>query len=193
MLHMTSLRHNDNEATATYLDAARECIIDLGWRRTTLTEVARRAGVSRMTIYRRWSDMNQLMGDLLTREWAAVVAQVVEQHTNVADTLVRGAYALRDNELFTRIIDIDPEMLIPYLRVRRGRAQEAILAVIVQLLIAGQADGEVRMGDPQAMARSFLLAVHGFVLSHQTMIDKEVTAAALDAEFTHLVRATFAP
>ena len=31
---MTSIRHN------TYLDAARTCILDVGWKRTTLTEVA---------------------------------------------------------------------------------------------------------------------------------------------------------
>jgi AcrR family transcriptional regulator len=46
---MASLRHNEDPQTA-YLDAARACILDVGWRRTTLTEVARRAGVSRMTI-----------------------------------------------------------------------------------------------------------------------------------------------
>ena len=60
---MTSLRHNSAEIEApraprdAYLDAARDCILDVGWRRTTLTEVARRAGVSRMTIYRTWADI----------------------------------------------------------------------------------------------------------------------------------------
>src|SRR6476659_9587745 len=67
---MTSLRHTPDPGTDHgsdprdgYLDAARDCILDLGWRRTTLTEVARRAGVSRMTIYRTWSDMQQPLGD----------------------------------------------------------------------------------------------------------------------------------
>ena len=69
---MTSLRHNPDPADA-YLDAARACLLDVGWRRTTLTEVARRAGVSRMTIYRTWADMPTLLGDLMTREWAGVV------------------------------------------------------------------------------------------------------------------------
>ena len=48
---MTSLRHNEEPQTSpkdAYLDAARACILDVGWRRTTLTEVARRAGVSRI-------------------------------------------------------------------------------------------------------------------------------------------------
>ncbi|MGZ5399710.1 MAG: helix-turn-helix domain-containing protein, partial [Nocardioides sp.] len=66
---MTSLRHNPAVGRTPrdgYLDAARECILDVGWRRTTLTEVARRAGVSRMTIYRAWPDMPTLLGDLMT-------------------------------------------------------------------------------------------------------------------------------
>ncbi|MCW2850996.1 MAG: TetR/AcrR family transcriptional regulator, partial [Nocardioides sp.] len=65
---MPSLRNNPSgEPGDAYLDAARACILDVGWRRTTLTEVARRAGVSRMTIYRSWSDMQTLLGDLMTR------------------------------------------------------------------------------------------------------------------------------
>ena len=79
---MTSLRHNpasegQDSPRDGYLDAARACILDVGWRRTTLTEVARRAGVSRMTIYRTWPDMPQLLGDLMTREWSGVVATAV--------------------------------------------------------------------------------------------------------------------
>src|SRR6476659_6772036 len=75
---MTSLRHNDDPGPQTaYLDAARACILDVGWRRTTLTEVARRAGVSRMTIYRTWPDMAAVLSDLMTREWAEVVATAV--------------------------------------------------------------------------------------------------------------------
>ena len=61
---MASLRHNpavQPESRPTgddaLLDAARAGILAVGWRRTTLTDVARRAGVSRMTIYRRWPAM----------------------------------------------------------------------------------------------------------------------------------------
>ena len=50
------------------LDAARSCVLDFGLRRTTLAEVARRAGVSRPTVYRRWPDTRAVVADLLTRE-----------------------------------------------------------------------------------------------------------------------------
>ena len=68
---MTSIRNNEDR----YLDAARGCILATGWKRTTLTDVARRAGVSRMTIYRTWPDMETLLADLMTREWGGVVAE----------------------------------------------------------------------------------------------------------------------
>src|SRR4051794_22183787 len=90
---MTSLRHNSPADQPgprdAYLDAARDCILDVGWRRTTLTEVARRAGVSRMTIYRTWSDMPQLLGDLMTREWGGVVAESLAQEDHDAATVDR--------------------------------------------------------------------------------------------------------
>jgi AcrR family transcriptional regulator len=192
---MTSLRHNtlaDQPGPRdAYLDAARDCILDVGWRRTTLTEVARRAGVSRMTIYRTWSDMPQLLGDLMTREWGGVVADSLAQEDHDAPTvdrlvgdIVGTVQRLRENELFVRIVDLDPELILPYLFSRRGRSQDGILELTVAALREAQAAGEVRAGHPVVMARSMLLAAHGFVLSAHTMVDDEVSLDELDAELT---------
>ena len=197
---MTSLRHNADPQEA-YLDAARDCILDVGWRRTTLTEVARRAGVSRMTIYRRWPDMASVLGDLMTREWAQVVSAAVAaadeaggERASAADRIVAevvaAVHALRDNELFVRIVELDPQLLLPYLLTRRGRSQEAVAELTAGRIREGQADGSVRRGDPVAMARALLLAMHGFVLSAHTMLDDDVDDATLDTELAHLVRST---
>src|SRR4051794_32593373 len=199
---MTSLRHN-SEPQAAYLDAARACILDVGWRRATLTEVARRAGVSRMTIYRAWPDMPSVLGDLMTREWGEVVTRAVAaaddaarteggEGTTSADRIVAEVVgtirALRDNELFVRIVELDPHLLLPYLLDRRGRSQQAIAELTAGRIRESQADGSVRDGDPVAMARALLLAMHGFVLSAHTMVDDEVEKKALEAELEHLVR-----
>jgi AcrR family transcriptional regulator len=195
---MTSLRHSE-AAQAAYLDAARACILDVGWRRTTLTEVARRAGVSRMTIYRTWADMPAVLGDLMTREWGEVVARAVGdadaalgKTATAADRIVAEVVAttraLRENELFLRIVELDPELLLPYLLTRRGRSQQAIAELTAGRLREGQQDGSVRDSDPVAIARSLLLATHGFVLSAHTMVDDEVGEDALDRELEHLVR-----
>jgi AcrR family transcriptional regulator len=201
---MTSLRHNGPDALDArehaYLDAARDCILDVGWRRTTLTEVARRAGVSRMTIYRTWADMPQLLADLMTREWGGVVTDTLAAADPEATTvdrlvgdIVGTVQRLRDNELFLRIVELDPELLLPYLLSRRGRSQDAILELTARAIRDGQAEGTIRAGDPVAMARGLLLATHGFVLSTHTMLDDEVGEDELDAELVLLLTRGLTP
>ena len=196
---MTSLRHNvvEKEPRDAYLDAARDCILDVGWRRTTLTEVARRAGVSRMTIYRTWADMPTLLGDLMTREWAGVVTEHVTEDgpaiARITEGIVGTVRQLRHNELFVRIVELDPELILPYLFSRRGRSQELILAITAQAVVEGQRTGEVRRGNPVAVARALLLAAHGFVLSVHTMVDDEAGEAELDDELTTLLTRTLQP
>ena len=191
---MSSLRHNSQRTAAIdgYLDAARDCILDLGWRRTTLTEVARRAGVSRMTIYRSWSDMPTLLGDLMTREWAGVVT-AIDPSCSITDQIIDSVRALRGNELFQRIVELDPELLLPYLLNRRGRSQDLILELIEGAIRDGQAAGTIRAGNPVVMARSLALAAQGFVLSGHTMVDDDVTEEDLADEARLLITRVLAP
>ena len=190
---MSSLRHISDPRLDVYLDAARDCILDVGWRRTTLTEVAKRAGVSRMTIYRAWSDMGSLLGDLMTREWVGIAAatRVAALDTTtpagIAAAALSTVRALRDNELFVRIVELDPDLMLPYLLSRRGRSQEALIEILASEIESGQRSGAIRAGDAVLMARSLTLAGHGFVFSAMTMIDAEVGLDDLDAEYRRLI------
>ncbi len=193
---MTSIRHNTEQPPTPpdggYLDAARANILAVGWRRTTLTDVAKRAGVSRMTMYRRWPDMQSLLGDLLVREWGGLIDEaLVSGDGSVADGVVRTVAALRANELFRRIVEVDPELLLPYLLERRGRNQDHIVELLGAAITAGQADGTFRTGDPALLARTLLLAVQGFVISQPTMTD--VPVAELDRELVTLVERYLKP
>jgi AcrR family transcriptional regulator len=227
---MTSPRHKAHEPATSpdtpspgtpddaYLDAAREAILAVGWSRTTLTDIARRAGVSRMTLYRRWPDMQTMLADLMTREWgrvagAAITPADTPAGTSAGDPLRRiteGVVAtvrgLRANELLRRIIDVDPERLLPYLLDRRGRSQERVALALADLVREGQADGSIRPGDPDRLARSVLLACHGFTLSAHTMVDdpsaggargaapsRDADVSAFDAELGLLIERYLAP
>src|ERR1043166_4932980 len=64
-------QRNDDDPV---LDAARACVLAVGVRRTTVTDVARRAGVSRMTLYRRFPDLEGVLSALMTREFGRLVA-----------------------------------------------------------------------------------------------------------------------
>jgi AcrR family transcriptional regulator len=196
---MSSLRHTPDARLDAYLDAARDCILDVGWRRTTLTEVAKRAGVSRMTIYRAWSDMGSLLGDLMTREWVGIAAatRVAAADTTtpagIAAAALSTVRALRDNELFVRIVELDPDLMLPYLLSRRGRSQEALIEILASEIESGQAAGAIREGDAVLMARSLTLAGHGFVFSAMTMTDGTISLADLDAEYARLISRSLEP
>src|SRR3954469_14043579 len=197
---MTSIRHNPQEPAASvddgYLDAARSAILAVGWSRTTLTDIARRAGVSRMTLYRRWPDTQTLLADLMTREWGRVAGQAIAQdESNALDRIAAGivatVQALRANALLRRIVDVDPEVLLPYLLDRRGRSQEMVSDALASLIAQGQRDKTIRNGDPVVLARSLVLACHGFTLSAHTMSDdssRDADVSHLDSELDTLVR-----
>jgi AcrR family transcriptional regulator len=230
---MTSPRHKGLESATSpatpaagpddsYLDAAREAILAVGWSRTTLTDIARRAGVSRMTLYRRWPDMQTMLADLMTREWGRVAGAAITPADSPADSpadhpaggtlhrisegVVATVRGLRANELLRRIIDVDPELLLPYLLDRRGRSQELVAVALADLIRAGQADGSIRAGDPDRLARSVLLACHGFTLSAHTMADvpgtggqpgaapsRDADVSAFDTELGNLVERYLQP
>ncbi|WP_233345948.1 TetR/AcrR family transcriptional regulator, partial [Saccharomonospora iraqiensis] len=67
------------------LDAARECVLARGVRRTTLTDIARTAGVSRMTLYRRFPDVRSVLAALMTREFGALLREVSTRAGGVGD------------------------------------------------------------------------------------------------------------
>ncbi|MEV4946961.1 TetR/AcrR family transcriptional regulator [Streptomyces sp. NPDC053755] len=175
---MTPIRHNHSD-TDSVLDAARDCVLAVGVRRTTLTDVARRAGVSRMTLYRRWPDVRTLVGDLMTREWIGVAAGAMPPaddgrpaRARIVDGLTAGAAAFRAHPLFHKILDVDPELLLPYILDRRGATQDALLNLLRTALAQGHEDGSVRAAGLDLQARSLLLVVQSFTLSLRTMADE---------------------
>jgi AcrR family transcriptional regulator len=199
---MTPIRHNTSDGD-TVLDAVRDCVLAVGVRRTTLTDVARRAGVSRMTLYRRWPDVRTLVGDLMTREWvAAATAAMPERRPGVdargliVDGLVAGVEAFRAHPLFRKIVDVDPELLLPYVLDRRGASQEALLGLLADALREGHADGSVRAGHVERQARSLLLIVQSFTLSLRTMTDEDdadLDSPAFLAELRDILERTLTP
>ena len=168
VLHMTSQRHTDD----ALLDAARDCVVEVGVRRTTLTDVAKRAGVSRMTLYRRFPDINSLVRTLMTREFTTLLHTIDDTTTGTArDHLVHHAVAairlLTRNPLLRRVLDLDADLMLPYLVERLGSTQLLVEQFLITQLEAGHQDGSIRQGDPKTQARLVLLTTQSLVLSHR--------------------------
>lgn len=180
------------------LSATKLCVLAVGVRRTTLTEVARRAGVSRMTVYRHYPDTTSLVAALMTREFGAQLAVVMKAASGRSDARARlveataaGVRALAGHALFRRVLDVDPEMLLPYLVVRLGRTQRMVLSLLRQLIEDGQADGSVRSGKPRILALSLMLALQSFLVSARLV--SLGSRRAVDAELRTLVDRYLAP
>jgi AcrR family transcriptional regulator len=152
------------------LAGARACVLAVGVRRTTFSDVARRAGVSRMTLYRRFGDLEALLSALMTHEFGALVeaarASAASEATcreRIVAMTVHGCRALAGDALFARILDLDPELLLPYVTLRLGGMQRMAVAGLEAELAA--ADGSVRAGEPRTMAAAIELIARGFVLA----------------------------
>jgi AcrR family transcriptional regulator len=181
---MTSIRHIDD----VLLDAARHCVLSVGVRRTTLTDIARRAGTSRMTVYRRFRGVTSVVAALMTREFGALLDEIATAADDTATArerlvavAVRAAARLVADPLLTSVLDRDAELLLPYLVERVGSTQRLAEKFVTEQLIAGHADGSIRPGPVAAQARVFFLTVQAFVISHRPA-GSDVPAGDLLAE-----------
>ena len=184
-------------ATEAILDATRTSVLDFGIRRTRLTDVARRAGISRMTVYRRYPDVDAVLRDLMTREFSALLEEVAEQvggpsgRARAVARLVASVRALRGHALWRKVLEAEPELLLPYVLGRMGETQRRAVSFVTRDLTEGQADGSVRSGEPRLLAQALLLVAQSFLLSGG--IAEDVDEAELLDELEQLVDAALRP
>ena len=176
---MTSIRHITPELEVPpdpILEAARDVIMTHGPRRATLTEVARQAGVSRMTVYRRFESFDRLMSALLTQELAVILTGMPHPgegegtaRSRAVDIIVAGTGAIADHPLVRRVLAVDPEYLTPLMVGRFGQTQRSAAELLTPLLAAGMqecgGDGSVRDADPAVLALACVTAVQSFVFA----------------------------
>lgn len=110
------------DAPARIKAALARCIARHGLSKTTLDDVAREAGCSRATLYRHFAGKRQLVEALIVDEWSALVARLraeIEDSTTLEDALVAlvttGARQLAANRALRTILELEPELALPYL------------------------------------------------------------------------------
>ncbi|MFD6673612.1 TetR/AcrR family transcriptional regulator [Rhodococcus zopfii] len=177
------------------LDAAYSCMLDFGLRRTTLAEVARRAGVSRPTVYRRWPDTRAIVADLLTREIRRVTPEPAgggPARDRLVRAVVTTADAIGSHPLFEKIRSTDPDVLTTYIVDRLGTSQRMLLDTLTVGVADGQRDGSIRTGDPHRIAVMVLLTAQSVVQSARAVADTTARGDLL-AELGHAVDAYLTP
>lgn len=181
---MVSIRNSDSSVEKRILDAAAACILAYGVERTTMTEIARRARVSRPTIYRRWPDIRWVIAELLTIRIAGVL-QAIPHSGDGREDLVRRVVAiaehLRGDEIVMSVIFNAPTLAMVYITNRLGTSQQMLVDALAEAIKTGQEEGSVREGDPLEMATMCLLITQSTIQSVQ-MVEKILDSQALSRE-----------
>lgn len=177
------------------LDASRACILEYGVRRTTLAEIARRAQVSRPTVYRRWADTRAVVSSLLTREIGSVMPTFdldSAVRPQISSATADVANKIRVHPLFVKIVESDPDILSTYILHRLGTSQSTIIDTLGPILSVGQRDSSIRDGDPVHLATVVLLIVQSAVQSAK-MVAPRISGDVLVAEIAYAVDAYLRP
>ena len=163
---------NDAPVEDRILDAAADCVLAVGVDRVTLAEIARRADVSRPTIYRRFPDADSILAALLTRRITDALDDV--PRTGVGrESLVRRiiglAQAIRDDAVVMSVLHQAPELAMFYLSERLGTSQQLLLDTVAAEIAAAQEGGSVRAGEPRELAAMTMLITQSTILSAQVV------------------------
>jgi AcrR family transcriptional regulator len=182
---MLSISNSTVDPGDRILAAAASCVIDFGVDRVTLAEIARRAGVSRPTIYRRWPDTRSILAALLTTHITTALSEVPARGDGreaLVDRVVAVAERLRRDDLVMAVLH--SELAIVYIAQRLGSSQQMLIDALADNLRGAQRDGSVRPGDPRQLAAMVLLITQSTIQSAQ-IVRPILDAQALAAELVY--------
>ncbi|MCP9954044.1 TetR/AcrR family transcriptional regulator [Actinomadura madurae] len=126
---------------ARILDAALAEFESYGLRRVSVEDVAKRAGVARTTIYRRFAGKDQLLQAVILREcrrFLTAIAEATEGLPSPEDAVVEGfAVGLRSaraHPLLARVLESEPEAFLPQLSMNGGAVMLAARDILADRL-----------------------------------------------------------
>jgi len=163
----------DDTTSERILDAALALCAASGVRHLTMDDVAGRAGVGRMTVYRRFGDRDTLVEALGVREARRCLARLdaaVDQSAPLADQVADGFLAsmriAREHPLLIRLARSEPEVVLAALTADDG----AIFGLMRGWLTP-------RLGDEEAAELLVRLCV-SFVLIQESVLPLDDERAA---------------
>jgi AcrR family transcriptional regulator len=160
------------------LDAALALAGASGVRNLTMDDVARRARVGRMTVYRRFGDKERLIEALGVRETRRCLAELdaaADPRAPIADQIAEGFVTslrlAREHPLLIRLGTLEPETLLDALGERGGAVFAAMRGFLAARLRAAQDAGVLGPVAIEEAAELLVRLAVSFVLIPESAID----------------------
>ena len=179
----------DDAQAERILDAALELAAASGLKNLTMDDVAKRARVGRMTVYRRFGSKAALTDALAVRECRRCLKTVAESidpkkpvDERATDLFVAVITLIREHPLLERLARVEPEALLFELTRDGSAVFKLIHEFLVGLITIAQANRELPPGDPAPLAEVALRLGASFVLMPHSVIaldDERATRAAV--------------
>lgn len=135
------------DATQSILDAALVEFERHGFRRVALDDVARRAGVSRTTIYRKFSNRDELVAAVIERENVALFADIAmelkaagPQSNYYVEAFTLSILRFRRHRVLNQMITDEPALVQEMMHLHYGKAVERMGAALRVIFPDGFAD-----------------------------------------------------
>jgi AcrR family transcriptional regulator len=188
---------NDPSSTVgdRILEAAAHCVTAYGVDRVTLAEIARRARVSRPTVYRRWPDIRSVLAALLTARIVGALDAVPSRGVGreaLVERVVALADHLRNDDVVMSVLNEAPELTMVYLTERLGTSQQILIDTLAAEIKLAQEEGSVRPGEPRQLSAMCLLIARSTIQSGQ-IVAPILDVRALDAEVAHCLNGYLKP
>ncbi len=159
------------------LDAALELAAASGLRHLTMDQVAARAGVGRMTVYRRFGSRERLVDALAVRECRrclAMISAALEPDAALEDRVVAlfisTLATIREHPLLARLARVEPEALVRELTRDESAVFRLVREFLVEQIRSAQAIGELAGGDAEALAELVVRLGVSFVLMPESVL-----------------------
>ena len=132
---------------------------EFGIRRSTIDDVARRAGVSRVTVFRRFESKQRLIEVVVAREIRRGMAELTRRWDggdSLEQRLLQGlsftVEFVSGHPLFDRLLRSEPDVLLPLLTVDGGPALALYTSLIADLLRSEIRAGRAATAEPDRVA-----------------------------------------
>jgi AcrR family transcriptional regulator len=135
------------DATQSILDAALTEFERHGFRRVALDDVARRAGVSRTTIYRRFANRDELVAAVIERENVVLFADIAAELKNAGppsnyyvEAFTQSILMFRRHRVLNQMMNEEPALVLELARRHYGAAIERMTEALRVIFPAGFAE-----------------------------------------------------